>query len=700
MAEKRVIQLEVQDNVQSVKKQFAEAKKELQQMAAAYGENSVQAIQAAKRAAELKDIIDDSGEAIKNLQGGGAFQALGTSLTSTASGFSAVQGALGLVGVEGEKVQEALLKVQSAMALAEGLKGLEDAGRAFGALKGVVVDAFKNMSTASKAFAATGIGLIITGIALAIANMDKLKEMFSGVSQEQQTLNDVRTKAVEIASKELNALDKLKTVVNDESKSRKEKNQAVKDLQKEYPNLLRNLDAESISLKDLNKQIQLNAKLVQARAELEAINAVRADEFKKIQEEKVKALNAENVGIWDNVEAQFKNFEVTDLFYQSQDKHIKNARTAQKLANEDTKEEIKNTEKKIKFLDKEAASREKAIKKLLEQTGQTEEANRLAEDEAKKREEAENRARQAAEKAAQARVDALEKIKAAENEYLDSKLSADQLEIKRTEEKYNELIALAKKYGQDTALLEQARQDALFKIRQDALRKENEDMREDIDTLKKRLKVKKTVEGEKVNEMQKINDAGIAAYLAGKKKQDDEEKIIDDARKAREMQRLETTQTILNGIASLNELFAGKSKKSAERAFKVQKAVNIASALIDTYKSATAAYASQFVPAPDPSSPIRGAIAAAAAVAAGLANVKQIASQKFDGGGSIAASGGGAGSTGAPSITPSFNVVGQGSENPLQQFDAKQPLKAYVVSKEVTDQQNLDSQIQKNAQFG
>ena len=80
--------------------------------------------------------------------------------------------------------------------------------------------------------------------------------------------------------------------------------------------------------------------------------------------------------------------------------------------------------------------------------------------------------------------------------------------------------------------------------------------------------------------------------------------------------------------------------------------------------------------------------------------MKQIASQKFDGGGSVSAAGGSAGSTGAPSITPSFNVVGQGSENPLQQFDAKQPLKAYVVSKEVTDQQNLDSQIQKNAQFG
>ena len=38
MADKRVIELEVKDNLKSVKQQFAEAKKELQQMAAAYGD--------------------------------------------------------------------------------------------------------------------------------------------------------------------------------------------------------------------------------------------------------------------------------------------------------------------------------------------------------------------------------------------------------------------------------------------------------------------------------------------------------------------------------------------------------------------------------------------------------------------------------------------------------------------------------------
>ena len=130
-------------------------------------------------------------------------------------------------------------------------------------------------------------------------------------------------------------------------------------------------------------------------------------------------------------------------------------------------------------------------------------------------------------------------------------------------------------------------------------------------------------------------------YIQQQQQIAEQEKAQEEARKQREENRIATTQNVLSAISSLTDLFAGKSKKAAERAFKVQKAVNIASALIDTYKSATAAYASQFTPAPDPTSPIRGAIAAAAAVAAGLANVKQIASQKFDGGGSVSASGGG-----------------------------------------------------------
>ena len=105
-----------------------------------------------------------------------------------------------------------------------------------------------------------------------------------------------------------------------------------------------------------------------------------------------------------------------------------------------------------------------------------------------------------------------------------------------------------------------------------------------------------------------------------------------------------------------------KNNKKAKKAFEVQKAASIAAALITTYQSAISAYQSQFVPIPDPSSPVRGGIAAGLAVAAGLANVANISKQKFEGaslGSTQSAStdvGGGA---------PTFNVVGDSGVNQL-----------------------------------
>lgn len=63
------------------------------------------------------------------------------------------------------------------------------------------------------------------------------------------------------------------------------------------------------------------------------------------------------------------------------------------------------------------------------------------------------------------------------------------------------------------------------------------------------------------------------------------------------------------------------------------KALSSGIALISTYFAAQKAFESQFLPVPDPSSPIRGAIAAAVAVAGGLARVAQINNIGFARGG-------------------------------------------------------------------
>ena len=112
--------------------------------------------------------------------------------------------------------------------------------------------------------------------------------------------------------------------------------------------------------------------------------------------------------------------------------------------------------------------------------------------------------------------------------------------------------------------------------------------------------------------------------------------------------------------------------------------------MIDTYKAANLALAS----APPPLS----FAFAGAAITAGLLNVKNIASQKFDSG--SAGSGSSAPSVGggsAPqSIQPRFNIVGDSGVNELEALKS-QPSKAYVVSGEVTSAQALDRNRQRNA---
>ena len=139
----------------------------------------------------------------------------------------------------------------------------------------------------------------------------------------------------------------------------------------------------------------------------------------------------------------------------------------------------------------------------------------------------------------------------------------------------------------------------------------------------------------------------------------------------------------------------------AKRAFQIQKAANIASAAMATYQSATSAYQSQFLPIPDPSSPIRGAIAAGLAIATGLANVKKIASTTFEGSAPISGSAPPSQtipSAGASPTPANFNIVGNAGANPLAGLN--EPIKAYVVGAEVTTQQALDNQKVTYATFG
>jgi len=163
-------------------------------------------------------------------------------------------------------------------------------------------------------------------------------------------------------------------------------------------------------------------------------------------------------------------------------------------------------------------------------------------------------------------------------------------------------------------------------------------------------------------------------------------------------------------ISKNDEAMRVKKEKLEKKAFKIQKAANIANALVSTYSGASAAYFNSLANPMNKLLPdgglVRAKINAGIAAAVGLTNVAMIARQKFQsssaGAPSAGSLGGGSGS-GGNDRSFNFNLAGASRENQLAQtlqgrFD--QPLQAYVVSRDITNQQQLDEEITSSASFG
>ena len=125
-------------SVGSLKTQLREAQAEVVALSDKFGATSKEAIEAAKRAGELRDRIGDASALTQAFNPDAKFRALTASLSGVAGGFAAVQGAMALFGAESEDVQKTLLKVQAAMALSQGLQSVGESIDSFKQLGAVI----------------------------------------------------------------------------------------------------------------------------------------------------------------------------------------------------------------------------------------------------------------------------------------------------------------------------------------------------------------------------------------------------------------------------------------------------------------------------------------------------------------------------------------------------------------------------------
>jgi hypothetical protein len=212
------VQVEFQ-SVGQMRKAIKEATSDLIAMQEQFGKTSPQAIEAAKRIAEMRDRIEDAKEQADLFDPGKKFQAFTTAAGQIAAGFSAVQGAMALVGTESEDLQKTLVKVQGAMALSQGLSQIGDLGKSFDALKVTAVNTFNAIRTA---IGTSGIGLLVIALAGIVAYWDDIKAAVSGVSEEQKKLNEDSAKNLKTQKDKLDSLNLQENSLKLQGKSEKD----------------------------------------------------------------------------------------------------------------------------------------------------------------------------------------------------------------------------------------------------------------------------------------------------------------------------------------------------------------------------------------------------------------------------------------------------------------------------------------------
>ena len=162
-------------------------------------------------------------------------------------------------------------------------------------------------------------------------------------------------------------------------------------------------------------------------------------------------------------------------------------------------------------------------------------------------------------------------------------------------------------------------------------------------------------------------------------------------------------ENIQSQISTNDEKLRKKQEEIAKKRFKTEKAMRISIGLVDTAASALKAYGSQLIVG-DPSSFIRAKVAAGIATALGLAQVAMISKQQFIGSASATPPGvGGSSLSGGAVQAPDFNIVGASQTNQIAeaiQGKLQTPIKAYVVSKDVSTAQEMDRNIVGTASLG
>jgi len=620
---------------------------------------------------ETDEIVDGASQTMS--------QKLGGSIGGVTAGFELAQGAMGAFGAESEKVEQALLKVQSAAAIAQGFQGIKEAIPSFKALGRSAKNALAGIKAG---VAATGIGLLLVSVGTLVAYWDEIKEAVGGVSDEQEALNKKAEKNVAVQQSKLDALNDQDNVLKLQGKSEKEIAQLkIKQLdalliasqtQLEQQRNTKNAEVEStkrnFNILKLITKVGIESSVFALRLIAAPIDAVL---------ETANAIS-ETLG-FGKITTTNLNKEISKLTETASTTLAKFIFDPNEVAKE-SNETIKETKKSIEKIKNDRAGLELSIKaiddKALEDKKKNaEEAAKTAEEAKKKELEIINQANQNKIAAENELNQKLEDI--SEQNYLNS-LSEREREIRLIQDKYFEIETLAQGNAEALADIEIAKLNEINDINLKY---------QDIET--------------KAREEKKKADEEAA------KKELEDAKAVAEQKAAIQQQGLDTA---LQGVQLLKGLFE-KSKGVQKASVIAESAIGIAKMVISNKLANAGALATPqaILTSGASAAPVIAAnnIATGVGIAANIAATAK--ALKSLGGGTVTAPtnlGGGSVSGGNSSSISSFvpgNLFGQNNaaNNVTAPTDMEQSqnitVTAVVSETEMTSTQNKVNKIMKNS---
>jgi len=622
-------------------------------------------------------------------------QKLGSALNGATSGFAATQGAMALFGDENQALEESLLKVQSALAIQQGVQGLTEAYRELSigskiaaagqaAFTFVTGGATTGLKLFRAALISTGVGALVVGLGLLIANFDKVKEVLTDVNKGFKE-GGLLTKALMIAFAPLIAtvkllqkgLEAIKLLQSDQEKAaalqkdaETQRLQMIKDIRASQEEAHKRRMAEMAEERRETEQSRVDyAEILRLQGKDEKANIFeRQDLSSKFWFDRTKDLN-------DYTNEELKSYRELLAF----DKKVAEERkrnyqeyAAARISAARQIEDIENS-LLIDGIEKELAINEDKFRRLREDAKKN---TKLTRKERARLIELFDEQELAQQKVINKKYVDLEKEKNAKIDEERDKLNQDridkedalfQLELDLMKDRQMaEIIALSQSY------------EAKYLLAQD------------------NAELTKQLEAQFLLDQAAIEDKFRKEKLAKDKEASDKQKEIDEKaaqdKADRQNAAIDLAVQGFQLIAGIAEAFAGEDEKRQKKAFQIKKVADIASATVDGYRAVLSTYAQT------PGGPVLKGIAAGIAGSFAALQIANIAKQQFQGGGDGADVAVSADTGGGEAATPQFNVVGDSGINQIAQLQLQQqPVQAFVVSGEVTTSQALDRNRVQNA---